>query len=291
MLIYIFIMLFTFGVISREFGYLPINLSKVTTYANDRVVFQRIEKFSDLSKDHSFESLLIIKKSKMYLFMDGYDSEYTAKARKVKIILQKVYGENEADLVWTNKINGKPDYIQITDRHSQVMLNTNEEFVSTNFGAFYKSIRDKFIREHISKFHQLMRNRQESNFYVEVKMLPRPLYLTDFMKYPDKFYIFAKARAVDGTTYTCEDADGDGVTETFLVEGHDGFNWGYQSGPNLICIYKNTDKDIETLIGKLANESVYGSVEDEKEMIGSFPKEKDIDDLIKWLTPKDPNIK
>ena len=91
--------------------------------------------------------------------------------------------------------------------------------------------------------------------------------------------------------YSCEDADGDGVTETFIVNGRDGFDWGYKSGPNLLFIYKNTDKDTETLIGKLANEAVSGSVEDEKEMIETFPKEKDIDDLIKWLTPKDPNIK
>jgi len=223
--------------------------------------------------------------------MDGYDSVYDAKTRKFKAELQKLYGENESDLIWTNKINGKPDFIQILDRRTQVMMNANEEFVSVNFGVFYKSIRDKFIKEHVDKFHQIMRNRREADFYIEQKPLRRSLYVEEMTKYVDKFYTFVRAKAYDGTMYTCEDADGDGVTETFIVHARDGFDWGYKSGPNLIFIYKNTDKDIETLIGKLANEAVYGNVEDEKQMIETFPKEKVIDDLIKWLTPKDPNAK
>ncbi len=290
-MLFTFVISFSTGLISGVFDFLPIDLEKISTYDNDRVVFQSVEKSTDLARDNSFESLLIIKNRKMYLIVDGYDSPYLANIRKIKIAIQRIYGENENDLIWPNRINGKPDFIETTDRRVVLMKNSNEEFVSTNFGAFYKSIRDKFIKEHVQKFRQLMKNREESSMYVDVKRLPRPLYLTNVMGYKDKFSILAKAKAYDGTVYTCEDHDGDGVTETFTADGSDGFNWGYKSGPNLILIYKNTDKDIETLIGKLANEAVYGSVDEEKEMIETFPKEKDIDDMIKWLTPKNPNFK
>jgi len=290
-ILFTFIISFSISLISREFRYLPMDLEKISTYDNDRVVFQRVEQSTDLARDNSFESLLIIKNRKTYLMMDGYDSPYLANIRKIKIAIQKIYGENVNDLIWTNKLNGKPDFVQVMERRIQLMKNANEEFVSTNFGTFYKSIRDKFIKEHVEKFHQLMKNRGESDFYVDTKQLPRPLYLADVVGYKDKYSTIAKARAMDGTTYSCEDTDGDGITETFMADGNDGFSWGYKSGPNLILIYKNTDKDIETLIGKLANEAVYGSVGEEKEMIETFPKERDIDDLVKWLTPKNPNFK
>jgi hypothetical protein len=291
MLLFTFVMSFSTGLMSRELDFLPIDLEKVSTYDNDRVAFQRVEKSPDLAIDNSFEALLIIKSRKMYLIEDGYDSPYLANIRKIKIAIQRIYGESENDLIWPNRINGKADFVEITDRRVMLMKNSNEEFVSTNFGAFYKSIRDKFIREHVQKFRQLMMNREESNLYVDMKLLPRPLYLTNVMGYKDKYSIVAKAKAYDGTVYTCEDLDGDGITETFTADGNDGFNWGYKSGPNLILIYKNTDKDIETLIGKLANEAVYGGTDEEKEMTETFPKEKDIDDLVKWLTPKNPNLK
>ncbi len=276
---------------SRDFSFIPINAEKVTTYDNDRVAFQRVEKALNPSIDHSFETLLIIKNRKAYQITDGYDSIYAAKARQYKIVLQRLYGENEADLVWTNKINGKPDFVQFIDRRNVLMMNSNEGFVSTNFGTFYKSIRDKFIKEHVNKFRQLMKNRKETGFYVDAKMIRRPLYLQNIVDYVDKFSVVVKARAMDGSMYTCEDIDGDGVTETFTVDGHDGFDWGYKSGPNLILIYKNTDKDIEALIGNLAKEAMYGGAEEEKTMIDSFPKEKVIDDLVKWLTPKEPDNK
>jgi hypothetical protein len=291
MCMFIFLTFFTLSSVSRDYSFLPIEVENASTYDNDRVVFQRVEKATSISRDHSFETLLVIKNRKSYQITDGYDSIYTAQARRYKIVLMKLYGENEADLVWTNKINGKPDYIEILDRRTVIMKNSNEEFVSANFGAFYKSIRDKFIREHVNKFRQLMKNRKDTGFYIDAKQLPRPLYQQNVMEYPDKFSVIVKARAMDGTMYTCEDIDGDGVTETFMVDAHDGFNWGYKSGPNLILIFKNTDKDIEAMIGKLAKEAMYGGTEEEKEMIESFPKEKAIEDLIKWLTPKEPDNK
>ncbi|HOT44344.1 MAG TPA: hypothetical protein PLM53_07770 [Spirochaetota bacterium] len=281
----------TISLFSRQFDFIPIDIKKISSYDSDRVVFQHVEKFFDVAKDNSYETLMVIKDRKTFLLVDGYDDPNDAKVRRWKAQMQNEYGENEYDLVWTNKINTKPDYIEIWDRKVMVMKNANEEFVSSNFGTFYKSIRDKFIKEHVDKFHQILRNRREADIYVDRKALPRPIYIEDMNKYADKYYTFVKARAFDGTQYSCEDADGDGVTETFMVSAKDGFNWGYKSGPDLIFIIKNTDKDIETLIGKLANEVVFGSVEDEKDMIETFPKEKDINDMIKWVTPKDPNEK
>jgi len=276
---------------SKDYPFLPIDVSKVSNYETDRVVFQRIEHFSTIEQDHSMEALLIIKDRKMFLMKDGHDTPFDAKARKFQAEMRNIYGENEQDLVWTNKTNGKPDFIQIMDRRSPVMMNANEEFVSTNFGSFYKSIRDKFIIEHVEKFRQILRNRRDADLHIDRKRLPRPYSASENADYTDTYYTAAKAKASDGTMYICEDADGDGVTETFIANGRDGFNWGYKSGPDLIIILKNTDKDIETLIGKLVNEAMYGSVEDEKTMIQAFPKERDIADLIKWLTPKDPNDK
>lgn len=276
---------------SKEYPYLPIDVSRVSNYDIDRVVYQRIERFSDLSLDHSLEALLIIKDKKMFLMMDGYDASYDTKARKFRAEVSNLYGENAQDWMWTNKINGKPDFVQIMERRSPLMMNANEEYVSQNFGSFYKSIRDKFIREHVEKYRQILRNREDAGLHIERKRIPRPMSAVDTEDYKDKFYSSARAKAADGTLYTCEDADGDGITETFIAQARDGFNWGYKSGPDLIIILNNTDKDIETLIGKLVNEAMYGSVDDEKTMIETFPKEKDISDLIKWLTPKDPNKK
>ncbi len=290
-LIFVIVMLCSISLFSRQFDFTPINALKVSSYDNDRVVFQRIEKPKDINMDNSYESLLVIKDRKMFLLEDGFDDPGDARLRQWKSAMQNAYGENESDMMWPNKMNSKPDYIEIWDRRTMIMKNANEEFVSANFGSFYKSIRDKFIREHVDKFHQIMRNRKEASFYVNRKPLPRPIYVEDMNKFTDKYYVFVKARAYDGTLYSCEDADGDGVTETFIVTAKDGFNWGFKSGPDLIFIYKNSDKDIETLIGKLSNEAVFGNVDDEKDMIETFPKEKDIGEMIKWLTPKDPNAK
>jgi ribosomal protein L17 len=52
-------------------------------------------------------------------------------------------------------------------------------------------------------------------------------------------------------------------------------------------IYGNTDKDIETMIGKLVNEAENGTVEEEKKMFQEFPKEKDIHEMMEQMTPLD----
>ena len=286
-----FIMILSNNVFPREFDFLPIDIHKISTYNTNRVVYQRIEKYTTLSKDNSYEVLLIIKEQNMFLMMDGFDGAADLPDRKKRIELLKLYDDKGGDLIWTNKINGKPDYIMTTERRKPAMINANEEFVATNFGNFYKAIREKFISEHVQKYHQILRNRSDSDFYLERKPILKIYYDSVTPKEQEKYYTLVKVRSSDDTMYTCEDADGDGVTETFLVHASDGFNWGIKSGPNLIFINKNTDKDVEVLIGKLANEAVFGSVEDEKIIIETFPKEKDISDMIKWLTPLDQNLK
>jgi hypothetical protein len=269
--------------------YTAIDIEKISNFYVQRVVFQHIEKFTDPLKDGSYEGLMIIKDTKSYFLADGYDSIEDVLRRNTNLEIERKYADSES--VWVNRINGKPDYMQINDRRNMIMKNASEEFVSTNFGGFYKSIRDKFIKEHVDKFRQLMKKRKEADIIVNKKIIPKSFYFENPGKEQDKFSILVKIKALDETVYTAEDSDGDGVTETFMVHGYDGFHWGHRSGPNLILIYKNTDKDIETLIGKLCNEAQYGTVEEEKEIIQTFPKEKDIADLIKFLTPPEPFIK
>jgi len=275
------------AIFAKDYDFLPIDPVKVSRYDVDRIVYQRVEKFTDYLKDSSCESLLIIKNKKIYFLLDGYDNIYDVLRKHHIMSISNKF--EELDAAWPNKINGKPDFLQIMERRSTLMMNNNEEFVSTNFGSFYKAIRNKFIKEHIDKYHQLLRKRAEAEIVINRKPIRSALYDEVSATAPQKYSTVVKVKALDDTVYSCEDYDGDGVTETFIVNAADGFNWGYKSGGNLIFIYRNTDKDIEALIGKLANEAVFGSVDDEKEMIEMFPKEKDISDLIKFVTPMEPN--
>ena len=274
-----------FQLLSKEKDFEIINVDMLSRYDEDRVAYQRIEKYIDPLKDPSVEALLIIQDKKTYLMLDGYDALSNVQLNRLNSAVQNKYMLDEE--YWPNNINGKPDYVRTVYRRSDLLVNANEEFVTTNFGAFYRSVRDKLLTKHVEKFRNLMRNRGESDMHIIKKPLPMGIYLTDEERKKAKIAISAKAKAKDETIYYCEDADGDGVTETFWVHSIDGFDWGYKSGPNIIFIYNNKDKDIETIIGKLANESVNGSVEDEKEVIKTFPKERDINDMIDWVTPLD----
>jgi len=281
---------------SKEKGFLILEPDKVSRYNEDRIVFQRIEKKKGISKDdytesytitkdNSVENLLVIKDSKIHFISDGYDP--LSEVRSNKIIQDSVNKYVEDNDYWPNKINGKPDYIRIMERRKDLMVNTNEEFVTTNFGAFYKSVRDRFIKMHAEKFRQLMRNRSESKLTINKYVLSYKVNPENSNDIKQKFFISAKAKANDGTVYYCEDADGDGITETFYATRNDGFDWGINSGPNILYISGNTDKDIETFIGKLANEAVHGTVEEEKKMFQQFPTEKDIINLMDQVTPVD----
>ena len=51
--------------------------------------------------------------------------------------------------LWKNKIDNVPDYILITDRRTPMVNMTKQETVSNQFGTFYQSIRDKFLKKHV----------------------------------------------------------------------------------------------------------------------------------------------
>lgn len=277
--------LFSGIVISKEKEFLILDVDKITRYKEDRIVFQRIERPDVQSQDNSVEVLLVIKDNKSYFMSDGYDKVDEVRMKKIVMDAENKYIDNND--FWLNKINGKPDCVRIIYRRSDLLRNTNEEFVSSNFGQFYKSVRDGFIKMHVEKFRTLMKNRGESGLHVKKKQISMTVNPENSNDVKQKFFTSATGKSGDEVVYYCEDADGDGITETFIAYRKDGFDWGIGSGPNILMIYGNTDKDIETLIGKLVNESENGTVEEEKKMFQEFPQEGDILRMIEDITPLD----
>lgn len=282
----VILFLFFSGVsMSKENDYINLEPDKITRYNEDRIAYQRIENPEEQMKDNSVETLLIIKDNKTYFIVDGYDIVSDVQMKKLVMDAQNKYIENND--FWLNKINGKPDYVRIIYRRSDLLKNTNEEFVTSNFGQFYKSVKDKFIKLHVDKFRILMKNRGESRLTVKKRLLSVRVNPENSNDIKQRYFKSATAKAGDETVYYCEDADGDGITETFMATIDDGFDWGVGSGPNLLMIRGNTDKDIETMIGKLVNESENGTVEEEKKMFQEFPREEDIHKMMEQITPFD----
>ncbi|HPS58004.1 MAG TPA: hypothetical protein PK514_07850 [Spirochaetota bacterium] len=271
--------------ISKEKEYLILDVDKITRYKEDRIVYQRIERPDVQTQDNSVEILLVIKDSKSYFIADGFDKVDEVKMKRIVMDAENKYVDNND--FWLNKINGKPDCVRIIYRRSDLLRNINEEFVSSNFGQFYKSVRDGFIKMHVEKFRTLMKNRGESGLHVRKKQISMEVNPDNSNDVKQKFFTSATGKSGDEVVYYCEDADGDGITETFMAYRNDGFDWGIGSGPNILMIYGNTDKDIETLIGKLVNESENGTVEEEKKMFQEFPQEGDILKMIEDITPLD----
>lgn len=271
--------------ISREKEYLILDVDKITRYKENRIVFQRIERPDVQSQDNSVEILLVIKDNKSYFITDGFDKVDEVKMKRIVMDAENKYIDNND--FWLNKINGKPDSVRIIYRRSDLLRNSNEEFVSSNFGQFYKSVKDGFIKMHVEKFRTLLKNRGESGLHVKKRQISMTVNPENSNEVKQKFFTCATGKSGDEVVYYCEDADGDGITETFMAYRNDGFDWGIGSGPNILMIYGNTDKDIETLIGKLVNEAENGTVEEEKKMFQEFPQEGDILRMIEDITPLD----
>jgi len=263
---------------AKDPDFMMIDLDNVSRYNEDRLAYQQVQKWTNTYRDDSFAALLMIQKSKMYLIVDGYDNPKDVTNARRQLQLENV-DYKEEDL-WPNKLNGKPDYIRITDRRVELMKNFDEDYVSKNFGERYIKVRDALIQRHVQIFSQLMRNRKESGLTVTRELIPKPGYLGAPVETKQKYFMSVSAKSNDGRIYYAEDADGDGVTETFWVSIPDGFNWGYQSGPNVIFIYKNKEKDIEKLIGNITKEAYFGTTEEEKNIIDTFPKDQDIIDKL-----------
>jgi hypothetical protein len=259
------------NVVFSKIPFKPIEISTLSRYHEDRIAFQHIQLpgFS-LNEDNSIASLLIIKNSEVYLFRDGYDD---AKRISFENYLQVINNEVPKDL-WINKINSKPDFIRIATRRTEKLLNSREDYNEKNSGDIYRSVRNSFLNYHIKVFKELMINRIDSDFTIQ----RNPIYPPAFQEANSviKFSSLIKARAQNNYLYCAEDKDGDEVTETFYVTMHDGFNWGFKSGPNIIFIYNNTEEDIKQFIGKLCYEAYFGTAEEEANISKIFPKEADI---------------
>ncbi len=261
----------------QEFKF--ITIENVSRYREDRVAFQHIDVFEEPTRDNSMECLLIIRDSKMTLLIDGYDNPAVVNENRLVLDMERQLYDDES--MWTNRMNGKPDALIVTDRRVDLLKNFDEQFVSEKFGEYYSSIRDKFVQKHADTFRTLMNNRRESGLVLHRDVLARPFYLTAPDNPEKKYFISASAKTSDGRHYYCEDADGDGVTETFTVSLADGFNWGYQSGPNIIFIYKNKGDGLKNIIGTLSHEAYYGTTSEQKKIEEQIPSQKD--ELMEWI--------
>ncbi len=273
--------------LSRSLDYELISIQEVSRYSEDRIAYQHVQldppelKYDE--SDNSVATLLIIKDRKIYLFKDGYDNPNNVETKKLMLEREQKLPED----LWTNKIDNKPDFIQITDRRIELQRNEAEEFVSSNYGEFYHKIRDDYLTKHVKIFKTLMINRKESQLFVERTPIERKFVTGEYGE--RKYMISVTAKTIDGKIYYAEDADGDGITETFTVHLGDGFNWGYQSGPNLIFIYNNNQTEIANIIGKLTHYAYYGTPEEEKIIEKTFPKADTITQMIDYLYRYDPD--
>ena len=300
-LIVLFIIITAAAIYSKENIYQLIEIEQLSRYDEDRIAFQHIEEPSVEWEvdptDNSIASLLIVKDKKIYLFKDGYDNPSDIMT-KGKILSM----ENQLlpDL-WINKIDTKPDFLRITDRRVELMKRQaktdgaeNERNLEDKFIQFYQKVRDSFINQHVTIFKSLMINRKESGLIIERHPLPKKL--TDLGA--TRYFTSAAAKTIDEKVYYAEDADGDGLTETFTVNIPDGFDWGYKSGPNILCIsgckYRDSEgKDINVkmkeLIGNLTKDAYYGTSEEARIIEKSFLKENDVDKMIKNLYQMSPD--
>ncbi len=255
----------TSAIMSSNLGFELIELESVSRYTEDRIAYQQInlnknQANQNPNMDNAVSCLLIIRDKKMYLIKDGYDNSSELKTKRMLLELEgKIVGN-----LSFNPTNSKPDYIRITERRVEVLKKINEEFVEKNFGKFFTNVRDEFLKKHVAIFRNLMVSRGDTG--ISVKRVPLPI-RERLGANPEerKFAIYVTAKSIDDKVYYAEDADGNGKTETFYVSMNDGFNWGYKSGPNIVCIYQNEDPEIDKIIGDLAKEAYYGT-----------PKEEDI---------------
>ncbi len=254
-----------------------IDIQKLNRYDENRILYQHIEKLHDQfvadAYDNSVAALMVIKDKTVYLFKDGFDDPEQVRANKI------LYDRGNQFLpdMWPNKIAGVPNFVMITDRRIEIQKNTTKEFVSANYKDFYMDVRNRFLKKHASIFLSLLVNRKDIEITIDRKRIPRKIADGDTVKYAT----WVSVRTSDGSTvYYAEDANGDGVTETFTVHSSDGFQWGFSSGPNLINIRNNSQKDIEGIIGWMTNTASGGSPVEDEIIKKTFPSAGTIGDMI-----------
>jgi len=254
------LLLMASSVYSRDLSYKEITLDEVSRYNEDRIAYQQIEYVIDpevhQKQDTSSASLLIIKDKQMYLFKDGYDDPRIVEENR---IIKEMENRLVVNDMWARAIDGKPDYLLITDRRVEVqkkfVVAEKNDNLSQRYCDFYTKMRDSFIQKHVNIFRGLIINRKDADFRME--RLPIPKTIRD--EGPTKYYTYVVAKTKDGQVYYAEDSDGDGVTETFSVELPDGFHWGSQSGPNILFILKNRQENVKAMIGTLTREAYEGT--------------------------------
>ncbi len=272
---------------SRDLTYKDITIDNVSRYNEDRIAYQQVEHVIDpeehQKQDTSLASLLIIKDRKMYLFKDGYDDPQIVEQNRIIREMENRLLQNE---LWVREVDGKPDYLRITDRRTEILkkiiVSESNDNLVQRYADFYQKMRDSFIQKHVAIFKALMINRKDSDMEVIRKPIPKALNYNG----PTKYFLCVTAKTKEGVVYYAEDGDGDGVTETFSVELPDGFQWGYKSGPNIIFILKNKQDNIKAMIGTLTKDANEGFPEEEKIINKQFDQlDKDIpvlmDDIIR----------
>lgn len=281
------ILVMSASVYSRDLSYEAITLDNVSRYDENRIAYQQVEYIIDpethQKQDTSSASLLVINDKQMYLFKDGFDDPKIVEQNR---IIKEMENRLVINDMWGRTIDGKPDYLLITDRRVEVqkkfIVPEKNENLDPRYSDFYAKIRDSFIQKHVNIFRGLIINRKDSDFKMNREPIPKRL-MDDG---PTKYNTSAVAKTKDGVVYYAEDSDGDGITETFSVELPDGFHWGAKSGPNILFILKNKQENVKTMIGTLTKEAYEGTPEEEKMITKQFDQlNKEIpalmDDLIR----------
>ena len=258
-------------------GFTLIDIQKLNRYDEDRILYQHFEKpfdeFAPDASDNSIAALMVIKDKSVYLFKDGYDDPESVRNNR---ILHDRGNQFLPDL-WPNKIEGVPNFVMITDRKVELQRNTTKEFVAGNYRDFYVDVRNRFLKKHAAIFLSLIVNRRDIEIATDRKRIPRRISDGDTVRYAT----WVSARTSDGgTVYYAEDADGDGITETFTVHSSDGFQWGFKAGANLVNIRNNTQKDIEGIIGWLTNAAYAGSPIEDELIKKTFPTSAIVKEMI-----------
>jgi len=259
------IIMITGSAFSRDLSYKIIAIDDISRYDEDRIAYQQIENIIDAeehqTQDTSIGALLIIRDKKIYLFKDGYDDPKIVEQNKV---IREMENRLIMNTLWEREIDGKPDYVRITDRRQEIQRKEipfgAQENLDERYINFYTKTRDSFVKRHVEIFKGLMVNRKDSELKVDRRPIPKALNYDG----PTKYFTSVVGKTKNGLIYYAQDSDGDGTTETFTVNLPDGFHWGYKSGPNIIFIYKNKQENIKELIGPLTNLAFEGTPEEEK---------------------------
>jgi hypothetical protein len=281
---------------SNNMKYKLVDVKNVSRYYENRIAYQQVERPYIENKvdkeDNSIACLLIIRETKVYLFKDGYDNPKYVDMEERRYNV--AYTLIDKDL-WLNKIDNKPDFLTVADRKIEVFQRIDtvnkegaqpaqdQSFVSTNYAEYYKKVRDSFLKRHTEIYKSLVLNRTDSNLIYKRELLPMKLYSKDYDPRNQKYYLSIKAYSPEGTYYFAEDSDGDGVTETFIVSAADGFNWGSNSGPNLVFIVNNSQDEIKAIIGDLVKNAYHGYPEEREKIKTGLPKTEDVDKMIEDL--------